>query len=186
MCYIFTGNSLFLSSLFHVSFHPYHLIDITECCLTEFNVLVSTVSSKYSDILRKQASKQLLWFPGSWLGWGGSQVTSSKHSWISFSLTFSYRVFWALVLTCMGTLRGRSLCGSLILFLMVDDGDWNSVPRQDSRKWSVIGSLARLRTPKEKTMSQSCPGCTSSGMKQRRYLQLYLLIRYIPTCYNDL
>ena len=166
MCYIFTGNSLFLSSLFHVTFHPYHLIDITECCLTEFNVLVSTVSSKYSDILRKQASKQRLWFPGSWLGWGGSQVTSSKHSWISFSLTFSYRVFWALVLTCMGTLRGRSLCENLILFLD-DDGDWSSVPIQGSMKRSSIGPLFRFRTSKATTKSCAGPGCTSSGMQQK-------------------
>ena len=106
----------------------------------------------------KKASKQLLWFLGSWLGWVGSQVTSRKHSWISFSLTFPYRIFWAPGLTCMGTLRGKSPYGSLILFLMVDDRDWNSVPRQGSRKWSIIGSLEFSRQEYWRVLPFPSPG----------------------------
>lgn len=56
---------------------------------------------------------------------------------------------------------------------MVDVGDRSSVPRQDGRKESSLGLLARRGIPKKEQCPVQPQGAPAMGL-QRRYLQLLM------------
>lgn len=94
-----------------------------------------------------QARKQPQWS----LGYTEVNIFSGKHSWISFYLLFFCGVFWDFELTCMGTLRGRTSCGSLKHFL---DGWWwrlKLCPQTSQQERAIHWSFTRLRTLKATT-----------------------------------
>ena len=133
----------------------------------------------------KQIDYKLLRQPWLWTSSLGFQVTSSKCFWVSSSLTFSC---WAFRLTQIGSLRGRSLCGSPNSSWRVDGGDWSSESRQERRKEWSVGLWTILKNPNAKP----CPvqlkvellrHCSSGDIYSSVYLP-YLLIIHVQHIFH--
>lgn len=100
-------------------------------------------------------------------------------TWLWCSLALSRSTLWAVGLTSLGTVRGRPRC-EIPTSWKVDDGDWSSLPRQDSREEASIGLLDKLWS-KSNNRVPSSPGLFT--LRDWRWGDIYsslgLLIRYI-------
>lgn len=107
-------------------------------------------------------------------------------TWLWCSLALSRSTRWAVGLTSLGTVRGRPRC-EIPTSWKVDDGDWSSLARQDSREEASIGLLDKLWSKSNNRVLSSPRLFTLRDWRWGdSYSSLGLLIRYILFCYSNL
>lgn len=135
-----------------------------------------------------QAGKQPQWSMDSRLGWASVQVTLGKYSWSSFPINFSCSDLGSLGLTCMGTLRRRSLCGSQNLFhawLMMETEAMSPDKTSGRGQASVCTPDLGLQKQQPSLTHPNCTGWRTAAEEIFTTLDVCSLGMF-PSCYCDL
>ena len=104
----------------------------------------------------------------------GSQGTSGTSFWVLCPLTHFWTSCWAVWLTWVESLRGRTLCGSLNSSL--DSWWWRLKLCLQTRQQEGVKhwSLSQLRSQKKNYLPCGAQDAHIEGLQERRYFQLPL------------